>query len=179
MEKTKKSSLIIRSILGIFISIGLITLALIFAKESFQIDQVYIEENSIVYHLDESGVVTSLEITVTNLSYSTEDNKDLILRYCREDSYPEGYTSPIIYSLKPMESRTIVISNFRNTWYYNSDYHIEVEAERGLTPLLINVSAPLRLYRIVSTVLFPVSLICLIIFIVKLVKVCKIKNKEI
>ena len=166
MEKEIKHCFF-RRILEIAICISLIIVSLLMAKPSFEFDEPYLEENSIVYHLDESGVVTSIEVRITNLSYETVKYDEFILRYCTEDSYPEGYTSPIAFVLNPMESRVFEISNFRNTWYYDSSYHIEDDSSSLIA--IRDGNEPLRLYRIVSTTLFPVSFIALFVFIVKLI----------
>ena len=126
--------------------------------------QPYLEKDNIVYHLNESGVVTSIEITITNPSLNPIENQELTLRYCREDSYPEGYSSPIVFSLSPSESKTIVITNFRNSWFYNKDYHIEVDGKT----LEIENSNNTSIQEILSTIFFPLGLAGTIVFAIKL-----------
>ncbi|MBE7076060.1 MAG: hypothetical protein E7375_03230 [Clostridiales bacterium] len=141
-------------------------------------EKPYIEKNSIVYHLDESNTITSVEITITNTSLKGVKSQDLILRYCREDRYPEGYSSPVVFSLNPLESKTIIISEFRNAWVYNESYHIEadrIDLQNNI-PLSIENYSSRREFGLTSLALIiPSFASCLIC--VNILRNCQ-KNKE-
>ena len=94
---------------------------------SVTISNPYIRTDNIVYHLDEDKTIKEIEITIVNPSCKTYSNQEFFLRYCREDNYPEMYTSPVIISLAPFETKTIKIYNFRNTYTYNENYHLEID----------------------------------------------------
>lgn len=69
------------------IGIVLLCITLIYFFVGFSVSMPYIETNSIVYHLDEEGTVTSIDITIKNPSFKTYKNETLILRYCDENSF--------------------------------------------------------------------------------------------
>ena len=149
---TKRNALIISttiSLILVFLSFALGCIVL------FNDTKPYLVKNSVVYHLDETKAVTGVEITISNPTSKNIKTQDLIIRYCREDRYPEGYSSPIAFSLKPYETKTILITEFRNDWFYNQSYHLETDSIDSH-----NISLDMENYKPYSEI----GLVCLIVF---------------
>ena len=145
------------------IGIALLCITLIYFFVGFSGPMPYIETNSIVYHLDEDGTVTSIDITIKNPSFKTYKNETLILRYCDENSYPEGYSSPIEVSLMPFETKIITIDNFRNAWFYNADYHLETDSDSSAKIWISNQNFDYLTLTVILTVILAIVSTSLII----------------
>ncbi len=127
-----------KNIILVIIGVVLICIALLYFFVGFSVATPYIENNSIIYHLDENGIVTSIDVTIKNSSFKSYNEESLILRYCDENNYHEGYSSPIVFSVMPFETKTITIDNFRNDWSYNTNYHLEIDANSSGNILINN-----------------------------------------
>ena len=125
----------------------------------------YIKSNSIVYHTNEDDVVTKLEITIVNPSFKTYSDS-FFLRYETKEKYPEGYSSPIYFTLAPLETKTIEITNFRNAWFYNEEYSIEIDREENTTLKITphNNMFTIQTIANISGIIFLIISIVIIVF---------------
>ena len=135
---------------------------------------VYDENNNFVYN------VTSIQIEIINPSFKKIDNLKVALKYCREDEYPEAYTTPVVISLNSFEKKIITISNFRNPCIFNENYHIRSDWEVGSDKnSYLSVKYNNNEIEIVtaSFVILPISIILLTFSIIGLSKKTN-KDKE-
>ena len=130
-------------------------------------DYIYDENNNLTYK------VSSIQVEIINASSKKIQNYELVLRYCREDRYPEAYTAPVIVSINPYEKKIIEIENFRNTCIYNESYHIESDGIEGFYFDVKNYNNEIEFIKAAFIVL-PIALISTIISLIEI----SIKSKK-
>lgn len=128
-------------------------------------NEAYIKSNSMVYHTNENNVVTKLEITIVNPSFKTYSDS-FLLRYETKENYPEGYSSPIYFTLPPFETKTIEITDFRNAWFYNEEYSIDIDRTENATLEITLHSNMFTIQTIIniSAIIFVIIFIVIIVF---------------
>ena len=153
-----------------YINSSSIKYELAFAKDSSE-NVIYDEQGNFVYN------VAAIEIEIVNSSSKRFENVELVLRYCREDRYPEAYTSPIIISINPFEKKTITIENFRNTCRYDEKYHLESDVNKDFYIEVKNYGNEIEILK-ASFITLPIAFISTVISVIGL-SINSKKNKEV
>lgn len=174
MKKSKFFPFIIFSIVLFIYGLGL-------GIVSAVVSNPFIDKSSVNYEMNEDNIVTTLKITVKNPSLK-KVNLKFILRYCREDDYPEGYTEEIDITLRPFENQVVEIGDFRNSWYYVKGNHLQVDLpsylEEQTTMFGIKNHDELFPLTLISLISMPISIVGIITFSI-LSKKQKTKQKAI
>lgn len=164
--KTKKWLLIIGLIVSIWLfAFNVVTYILPVSQQS-----IYIDKNSATYYLNESGVLTDVEIKVVNPTNKNYINKKVVLRIVDENNYPEMYTSPIYISIGAYETKIIKISQFRNVRPFLDEYTIKADTESDISICEKTFEEYIRNVKVAVAALTLVSSIACVIGLVKLTK---------
>lgn len=156
--KAKKIFLIIALMFSIHL--GITSIVTYFLPITQQ--HLYVDKNNVTFHLNEDNVLTDIEIVVANPTNHTYTNQKVVLRVVDKNNYPELYTSPIFVSLNAYETKTIKVSNFRNSIIFSDEYTITSDTESDILVKEKTFEESYKNLKIIFAVLcFTIFIVCL------------------